>query len=178
MLKKSLTAALLVSLLSSLAFGYTQGAEWQKFNSPEGRFNILMPSKPEHEVKEVDSPLGKLTLYAYAASNDTGYFLVSYGDYPVEPKDAAQKEMVLDGVRTGVLNGLGAEMSGEKKITLAGHPGREFTANKAIQGTEVVFTWRIYLVGQRLYQLAAVTPKASAGSPEISKFLTSFDLNK
>jgi hypothetical protein len=177
MLKKTLTATLFVALLSSLAFGYQQGAGWEKFNSPEGRFNILMPAKPEQKVKEVDSPVGKQTLYTYSVLNNTGYFGVTYGDYPVEPNSAAQKETVLDRI-TKSLAARGAEMIGEKKITLAGHPGREFTVDKNIQGTDVVYNWRIYLVGQRLYQLAVVTPKANAGSPDVAKFLTSFELSK
>lgn len=178
MLKKTFAAVLVVVLTGTLAFGFQEPAKWERFNSPEGRFNILMPKKPEVEVKDVDSAIGKLTLYAYSASTVTGYYLVSYGDYPVEPKDVAQREKVLDGVRSGVLNGLEAKMDSEKKITLGEHPGREFTAAKNVQGSDVVFNWRIFLVGRRLYQLAVVTQKGDAASPDIAKFLTSFDLNK
>ena len=176
MFKKILAAVLLVTILGTLAFRYGQGVGWENFNSPEGRFNILMPTKPKLEVKEVDSRVGKLTLYAYSASNNTGYFIVSYADYPAEPNE---KETMLDAVRTGVLNGLSVAMSGtEKKIAIFGYPGREFSASKTVQDTEVIFTWRIYLVGRRLYQLAVVTPKADANSPDIAKFLTSFELSK
>lgn len=178
MLKKILIAPLLVVLVSTPAFGFQQDALWEKFNSPEGKFNILMPSKPTLEVKEVDSSLGKLTLYLYSTSNSTGYFLASYGDYPVGPKDANEAESVLDGVRDGIQKGSTSEIVSEKKILIASYPGREITTRKAAQGEVVVFKWRVYLVGRRLYETVAATGQKDSESPEIMKFLTSFDLNK
>jgi hypothetical protein len=178
MLKKILIAPLLVVLVSTPAFGFQQGALWEKFNSPEGKFNILVPSKPALEVRDVDSSLGKLTLYLYTTSNSSGYFLASYGDYPVAPKDANQAESVLDGVRDGIQTGSKSEIVSEKKISLDSYPGREITTRKTDQGEVVVFKWRIYLVGRRLYENAVGTLQKDSESPEIMKFLTSFDLNK
>jgi hypothetical protein len=178
MLKKILIAPLLVVLVSTLAFGFQQGALWEKFNSPEGKFNILMPSKPTLEVRDVDSAVGKLTIYLYSTSNSTGYFLASYGDYPTAPKDANEAESVLDGVREGIQKGSKSEIVSEKKILIDTYPGREITTSKANQGEVVVFKWRICLVGRRLYQNAVGTMQKDSESPEIMKFLTSFDLNK
>jgi len=180
MLKKaSAFAALLVLLTCGHAFAQQPVAPWQKFTSPEGRFSVLMPAKPVVETKDVDSPVGKLTLYAYSASNNTGFFLASFGDYPAEPKDAANAETVLDAVQSGVLKGIEAEASaGAKKISLGGFSGREFSAKKEMQGMKVVFNWRIYLAGRRLYQLAVVTQDTAVPSPEITKFFTSFDITR
>jgi len=177
--KASAFAALLVLLTWANASAQQPPAPWEKFNSPEGRFNVLMPTKPSVEVKEVESALGKLTLYAYSSSNNRGYFLASFGDYPTEPKDAANVETVLEAVQAGVLKGLELEASGPaKKISLSGFPGREFSAKKEMQGMKVVFNWRIYLAGRRLYQLAVVTQDTAVPSPEIGKFLTSFNITK
>ncbi|MDT4898643.1 MAG: hypothetical protein QOH25_3720 [Acidobacteriota bacterium] len=178
MLKKIVTASLLVLLVSTLAFSFQQSAPWEKFNSPEGKFNVLMPSKPKAQTSEVDSAIGKLTLYVYASPSSIGYFAVSYGDYPVEPKDASQKESVLDRVQNGILSNLKTEPVSAKKISLYGHPGREFSAKKMVEGADAVFNWRILLVGNRLYQLVAVTAQKDSESPEVAKFITSFELNK
>jgi hypothetical protein len=178
MLKKILIAPLLVVLVSTLAFGFQQGALWEKFNSPEGKFNILAPSKLALKVGEVDSVQGKLTLYLYSTSNSSGYFLASYGDYLVGPKDANEAESVLDGVRDGIQAGTKTEIVSEKKILIDGYPGREITTRKTDQGEVVIFKWRIYLVGRRLYENAVGTLQKDSESPDIMKFLTSFDLNK
>jgi len=178
MLKKILFAPLIVALVSTLAFGLQQDAPWEKFNSPEGKFNVLMPSKPTLEVSDVDSSVGKLTLYRYSTSNSTGYFLASYGDYPTAPKDANEAESVLDRAREGISEGSKSEIVSEKRILIAGYPGREITTRKAAQSDMVVFKWRIYLVGRRLYETVAATVLKDSESPDIMKFLTSFDLNK
>ena len=180
MIKKTHAAALLLVLLACASASAQQPAQaWEKFNSPEGRFSVQLPTKPAYEAKEVDSSVGKLTLNAYSASNDRGYFLASFGDYPAEPKDAAQIDKVLDSVVSGVLKGLNAELTSEvKNISLTGNPGREFAAKKAEQGMNVVFTWRIYLVGRRLYQIAVVTQAGDEKSPEVAKFLASFGITK
>ena len=103
--------------------------------------------------------------------------MLSYADYPNEASSVTQQEAVLDGVRGGVLKGLEAELMSETKVTLNGHPGREFRAKKLSEGSEVVFSWRILLVGRRLYQMGVVTTKADAESADIQKFFTSFQLS-
>jgi hypothetical protein len=177
-MKKILLASLVVVSLSTLAFGLQQGAPWQKFNSPEGKFNVLMPSEPTLEVRDVDSAVGMLKLYLYSTSTSSGYFLASYGDYPTAPKDANEAESVLDGVRDGIVSGSKSELVSEKKISLYGYPGREIITKKTNEGEVVIFHWKICLVGRRLYQLTVGTTQKDSEIPDVMKFLSSFDLNK
>jgi hypothetical protein len=159
-----------------IATAFQTQSTWTTFESPEGRFSIVLPSQPKIETREVDSALGKLTMYSYSSSNNVGHYMVSFGDYPKEATDDAQREAQLDGVRGGVLKGLQAEILSENKITLNGYPGREFKAKRTVDGVEVVFNWKILLVGRRLYQVAAVTSSADSNSPDIAKFASSFHL--
>lgn len=185
--KKIRFVPIVVLLVTSLASAFQEPEPWRTFNSPEGKFSLLMPTEPKVKVQEVDSAVGKLTLYTYASSNKVAYMMASYGDYPKEPADAANAEKVLDDVREGVLKSIGGEVISGNKIVLKGrasagaavleYPGREFAAKKTGQDSEVVYNWRVYLVGRRLYQLAAVTNKADAASPDVPKFLTSFQLS-
>lgn len=174
MIKLLTKASLLIIFLSVVAFGQ-QPAPWQKFDSPEGKFNVLLPSQPEVEVKDVDSAIGKLTLYAYSSKNDTSYFQVSYADYSIAPGDE-QIEGVLDGIRRGVMDGLKAELISEKKVSLHSYPGREFIAQKTDEGIDIVFNWKVILVGRRVYQLAVATSPKDSDSADVHKFLSSFDL--
>jgi len=186
MLKKLRVVPIIVLLLSPIASAFQEAEPWRNFNSPEGKFSVLLPTEPKVEVQDVDSAVGKLTLYSYASSSKAAYLMVSYGDYPTEPADAANAERVLDEVLGGVLKSIAGEKLSGDKIVLKGransgatpidYPGREFTAKKIVEGSEVIFSWKIYLVGRRLYQLAAVTNKADATSPDVAKFLTSFQV--
>jgi hypothetical protein len=134
-----------------------------------------MPNKPAADVKDVDSVVGKLQLHSFTSSNAAAYFMVSYGDYPTEPT-ADRREKVLDGVRDGVVSSLEGVLLSETKTTIDGYPGREFLAKKTVDGDELIFSWHIYLVGPRLYQVAAVAKKPDSTSPEITKFFNSFHL--
>jgi hypothetical protein len=165
---------------------FQETAPWKTFNSAEGKFSVLLPAEPERQVQDLDSVVGKLTMYSYTCLGKAGYLMVSYSDYPREATDAANAEQILDGVVAGVQKSLAGEVIPSNKIVLKGsakndatlveYPGREFTGKKMHEGSEIFYSWKVYLVGRRLYQLAALTNKANATSPDVSKFLTSFQL--
>ncbi len=175
MLKKAPITLLIVIACCAIAFGFQLPSDWVSFNSPEGRFSVGMPNKPADDVKDVDSVVGKLQLHSFTSSNAVAYFMVSYGDYPNEPT-SDRREKVLDGVRDGVVSSLEGVLLSETKTTIDGYPGREFIAKKTVDGDELIFNWHIYLVGPRLYQVAAVAKKSDSTSPEITKFFNSFRL--
>ena len=177
MFKKIFAISIMVLLLNGVGWAFQERVEWPTLSSPEGRFSALMPEKPKTSVQHVDTAVGKLAYYSFASSNNTCHFMISYADYPHEPASATQTEAVLDGVRGGVMKGLAAELMSETKVTLNGHPGRELRAKKMSEGSEVVFSWKMFLVGRRLYQMAVVTSKANAESADIQKFFTSFQLS-
>ena len=177
MLKKTLAAAFFVLLLNSFTFGFQRSPPWQMFNSPEGKFNILAPSKPKLKVEDIDSPPGKVTYYSYSSVSNVGFFSITYFDHPVEAKNASEINSRLDVIRDGVLSTLGGEVVSEKKMRLYGYPGREFFVKKSEKGSDDLYQWRIFLVGKRVYQLAVATERKDSGSPDIAKFFTSFNLN-
>jgi V8-like Glu-specific endopeptidase len=175
--KKIYSIALVTVVCATFALAVQTPIEWVKVDSTEGRFTAVMPSKPDKGVREVDTAVGKLQLYTFGSSNNTGQFMLSYADYPSEATTATQQEAVLDGVRGGVLKGLQADLISETRVTIKGYPGRELRATKMTEDTEVVFSWKMFLVGRRLYQMGVVTVKADAGSPDIQKFFMSFQLS-
>jgi hypothetical protein len=178
-LKKTLTVSFFVVLVHSLAFGFQRGAPWQPFNSPEGKFNVLTPSKPKLQIDDVDSPSGKLQYYRFTSVSKIGLFSITYFDHPELPKDAGQIEARIDVIRDGILGSLGGERISEKKIRLFGYPGREFAVKKAEQGSEdLLYQWRIFLVGRRVYQVVVATDRKDSGSPDVAKFFTSFVLSR
>jgi hypothetical protein len=177
-MKKKLIAIVIVLVFTTQTFGSLQSAVWEKFNSSEGRFSILVPSTPKPDVNQVDSAVGELTVYSYNSSNSVGLFVVTYTDYPFEANGADHIEAVLDGVRKGVLEGSGADLIDEKKILQSSYPGRVFRARKTVNGAAVIFNWKVVLVGRRLYQLAIATNVKDSKSPDIARYLDSFELKK
>lgn len=179
MLKKTLAISIMILLLNGAGLAFQERVEWPTLSIAEGRFSVLMPTKPETGVRDVDTTVGKLALYTFASSNTIGYFLLSYADYPNEASTATQQEAVLDGVRGGVLKGLDAELISETRVTLRGHPGREFRAKKLSEGSEVVYSWKLFLVGRRLYQMGGSYhqgQRAVGGHSEVLHVVSAFKL--
>ena len=102
--------------------------------------------------------------------------MLSYADYPNEA-NTAEKDKVLDGVIDGVLKGLQGELISQNKVTLKGNPGREMRARRTVEGSEMIFSWKVILVGRRLYQMGVGTTKSDAESPDIQKFFMSLQLS-
>jgi hypothetical protein len=182
MIKKTFAAAMtmtgvaiLIGVMASVAFAQ-ENSGWTSFTSPEGRFSVLMPSKPNIEIKDTDTAQGTLPLHLVSASNENAYFLISYNDFP--NVDEANKQAALEAGRTGAIQSMGGELISERKISIGNNPGLEFSAKKVSEGSEIIANARLYFVGHRLYQMLVLAYKPHADSPDIQKFLLSFELAK
>jgi hypothetical protein len=167
--------AILIGVMGSVAFAQ-ENPDWTSFTSPEGRFTILMPAKPKIEVKNTDTAQGTLPLHLFSAANDNAYFLVTYNDFPTVNEINVQA--ALEAGRTGALDSMGGVLISERKISLGNNSGLEFSAKKISEGSEIIANARLYFAGHRLYQILVLTYKPHADSPDIQKFLNSFQLAK
>jgi len=171
-MKRVIVALIACLFLSSFAAATQR--EWVALSSPEGRFSILFPKEPTQELKDVDYVVGKLTMYT--ASSSTVTYMASFADYPSEPGTDRQQP-VLDALRDSLASKLEARVFDETKISLNGNPGLEFRISKTLEnGQEVIYHWRAYLVGRRLYQVAASYYKRDAQPRELPKYFGSFQL--
>ncbi|HEX8494071.1 MAG TPA: hypothetical protein VF658_14590 [Pyrinomonadaceae bacterium] len=144
-------------------------AGWILHSSTAGRFSILMPSEPKVQEQPVDTAVGKLINHIFLAQKGSAAFAISYADYP---QNNADPQGVLDTVRDGAINGIKGTLVSGKNITHKTFPGREFQAST--QGA--LYTSRIFLVNNRLYQMVVVAPVGHLTDAEVNRFLTSFDL--
>ena len=147
-------------------------SDWKEFASKEGRFKVLMPSEPTHRENETESDFGKGTLIMETVEHSGGMFGANYCDYPAEIKKHSP-DRVLDSSRDGCVANLDGKLVSEKKIKLGEHPGRDIQVE--VDGKHI-FRARVYLVGQRLYQVVVFGPKELATSKDAEKFLKSFEL--
>lgn len=142
---------------------------WINYSSRTGRFSIMMPAEPTLQEQPVDTAAGKLMNYVFLSQKGSAAFAISYADYP---QNDADPQGVLDRVRDGAVTGIKGTLVSGKNITHKGYPGREFQAST--QGA--LYTSRIFLVKDRLYQMVVVAPATQLSAAETNRFLTSFDL--
>ena len=135
---------------------YTQ-TDWIKFNSPEGRFSVLLPHEPKFESVAATETSG-ITNYRYS-DIESGYgFICEYFDVPSAGDDV---QSFLDTTRDGILKGAGATKVSEEKISLNSYPGRELQMSFTLkEGTEIIARTRIYLVDKRLYSITFMNVKS------------------
>jgi hypothetical protein len=170
---KHVIVALITCLFLSSFAAATQ-REWVAFSSPEGRFSIQFPKEPVQELKDVEYAAGKLAMYT--ASSPTVTYMASFADYPSEP-GADRQQLVLNGLRDSLASKLEARVFDETKISLSGNPGLEFRMSKTLEnGQEIIYYWRAYVVGRRLYQVAASYYKRDSQPRELPKYFGSFQL--
>ena len=153
-----------------------QVAAWQEFTSREGRFSVLFPGKPLHQEANEPSPLGEIAGHLYGVTTSpNGGFFVGYHDFPMLPNVRIDRRRALTGARDGAIRNVQGTLETEKRLTLNGHPGREFAAS-APMGVRV--RARLYFVGNRMYSVIATGSREELNSPDVGKFLESFKLTR
>jgi hypothetical protein len=155
--------------------------DWQSFSFDVGKFSIEIPVVPKvvKDFTEIDGE--KLDWNLFRADDDfywnsfkaedepADLYVVGYTDLSAEYVRQGD-ETVLDKMSNGLLRELELQELGDKsqKISLDGHPGREFLNTQE----EKIVAMRLYLVGQRLYGLFAVSEDIT----KIERFFSSFEL--
>jgi hypothetical protein len=163
-------ALLLTLTLAAFAYGFQTDAGWTKVEPEAGRFSVLMPGTPEAKVNTTDSQYGPYTVHLFTFHNPRGIYMAGWVDYAPTFKFDVQGE--INANRDNFLKGVNARLLTEKKITLDGNPGLEFTA----ESNDVQFIKsRVYIVGSRPYQLITLT-NLKEEQANVDKFLASFKI--
>jgi hypothetical protein len=144
------------------------GQRMVEYVSEEGKFRVLMPESPE-PVKDPDLPRGVKKVWLLQRS---GSYSVAWEDLP--PSDVSPDKR-LDDACKAALKALKAKDQTWTEITLAGrYPGRELVSEAP--GSKGIIHDRMYLVGNRLYQVVITGSKWWVESDTSKKVLDSFQL--
>ena len=158
------TAVLIVlTLLCYSAFGQAT-KDWIRFEPQNGGFVIMMPDKPKEDVDVKDA----FTTHLFTVSAGKAVYLVGFGDYAASVKLDPQKE--LEANRDNFNKGLKATLLTSSAYNMDGRLGLEFTS----ETTSADLKSRVFIVGNRVIQLATLVAKGSNEQPNVDKFLDSF----
>ena len=148
---------------------------WKQYSSSPGQFTILFPGNPLEFQETIDTPLGEIDLFGFGVErpNEAGY-LVAYSDFPVNlTQSPVPLEDLLAGIMTGFINSIGGEVLSQNSISLNGFPGQE--ARIQLENNFVA-RYRVFIVNERMYQLAVFTDKEQYLPKSIEGFFDSFQL--
>src|SRR5262249_16395152 len=144
---------------------------WAEFTSPDKRYKLLMPGKPE--LQKPGKGISTDTKM-YLVELKSSAFVVAATEIPPRLMKGMTVENRLKAAGKGFADRTpGAKVASEKKIELDTHAGREFVIDA---GDKTEYVVRAYLVENRLYLLAAGGKEFSAEHADVVKFLSSFKL--
>lgn len=176
-IKNIIGFAIGLAVVSGL-FYYIRGGdkltEFKPYHSDEGKFSVLFPGEPEKELQQVNTSIGPLEFIMYQAGSEKIGFIVGYVDYPKQMFENVVLEKMLDGARDGAVQNVNGTLKYEKVLDLHGNPGRELEINVPNKATVKV---RIILIGNRLYQVMAVSESKKALKKNCPKFFDSFKVD-
>jgi len=147
---------------------------FEPYHSEEGRFSGLFPGQPERELKEMNTPIGTLDFIMYSAGSKKIGFIVGYVDYPQETFKNADIEKMLDGARDGAAQNVNGILENERVLDFHGNPGREIEIKVPKKAT---IKARVILIGNRLYQVMAVSESNSILEEKSPDFFDSFEVD-
>lgn len=157
-----LVPGFLLALASSLP---AQSTDWVKVAPAGGGFTLMMPAEP----KELElTPLPDFASHGYGVEVDGVIYVCLYGDYAASIHLNPDAELAAN--RDNFLKTLNASLISTKKIELDGRAGLEFTGENA----QTTFQSKVYILGNRIYQIAVGVPKGTGDSANAARFLKSF----
>ncbi len=164
----------LACLLLSLAVAKADGL-MSVFTPPEGRFSVYMEGKPI--IKSMGLS-GISSGKCYGHDEKEGGYWVTWADVPLGSADSVDAiNRGLNGACNGAVVGMNAKESARYSVNLqGGYPGRQVEG--ALPNSQGFFRMRMFLVGNRLYQLVVVGHKAYLAEGNPNKFLNSLTITQ
>lgn len=173
---RGIAIVILVLLGTGVGSSFQGSGDWIKYDSPKGRYSVLVPGEPRLSRQEILTSSGKkVTQYRATASESNFAVFVGYYDY------ASAMRYSLNQARGGIVASLGTLLS-ESEISLGGHPGLEMNISaKRPDGTEFLVRVRIYDVDRRVYVLQFIIPRSEdndVSAQKATRYFDSFRLTK
>lgn len=155
--------------------GAAAAEEPWKLLKPDGLgFSVEMPVGPSASEQDVDigeEQSAKMRVYQIISGGVI--YDLTLADYPAGTVRSIGVEKMLDNARDGAMRNTQGPLISETKIVVVGQPARELIVDMPM-GTRL--RCRLFTVGDRLFNIGAITKKGNETAPEIEKFLASFQL--
>lgn len=173
---RSVLLALLVVSAAGFGLAGCGGDDEEKavpFESPEGRFRVDFPGKPERQ-DQTESAAGiplKITLFTVDAGDKA--YSVAYSDLPPQAA-AAPPATVLQGVPEGSAGRVPGKVRSKNMSTFVGSPSIDYVIDGEGSSKGALVNAKAVLAGGRLYIIQAAAKNTD--TPFYQRMLASFQL--
>ena len=146
-----------------------EAVDFAAFEDPNGLFTASYPGTPSEMKQSVTSEGTAIDLYSYMLEQDDALYNVMYSAIPEGA--AADPAAMLE----GAVSNIPYTIEDSKDITLGEYQGKELKYSAPLGSDTIVFYHRVYIAGDHVYQLQAVS-ESGERTPEIDTFFNSFAL--
>ena len=144
-----------------------------KYYSKDGNFKVNFTGEPKVSNEPIETEIGNIEMYMFMYEKSaTEIEMIAYSDYPSAMIEASNPDDLLVGAKNGAINNLGAKITSEEKIDFDGNPGYIFNGDN---GSYYLY-YKIFLKGNRLYQIAIMRDGSTPTDEAIKNFVDSFEL--
>ena len=162
------SVAVIVLLLGLVQAASGSQSDWVKVAPFGGGFSVMMPAKPEENVRLGDD----FTAHLFTVTTDNALYTVAYGDYAPSVHFNVDDELAAH--RDNFLKRLNAGLISTKQLMIEGRKGIEFTG----ENDQASFKSRVFIFGIRFYQIAVAVFKGSEDTTNSNRFFASFEFVK
>lgn len=139
------------------------------FAPPNAGFSAQFPAVPTEQTIKA----GDIDVRMFAVEIKPVTYYACYNEYAAST-NSVTPEQRLDGARDGAVSNIKGTLIAETEIMLDNYPGRDIQI--ASMDNQFTIRTRMYMVNNRLYQIAVVTAKDTAFTDGMTAFLDSFKL--
>ncbi len=164
---------ILLFLIFSVTNAYPNN--WQTYTIPGGNFTIQFPGEPEQNTQEVATAFGNVEMKMLMYSVEDFYCAVAFADLLQLPRTKTEVDSFFNNAIKGMVHKANGQLVFKQPITYDNYPGREIKL-LVMNGTAIL-RGRLFLAGNRLYQLIAITKSGNNKTEMIEKFWDSFTID-
>ena len=146
---------------------------WSRVIIEEAGFTVKMPPGTiTNEVKIVEAPKGDIKFNIMASHPPSSRYVIAYSEKVAPERFSNAKEILNNTQETIIKNNVGLNKVAENNFTFKNYPGKQFN----LKNPNETITFRLLLIGQRLYVLAVNQQNDTMSIKAINTFFDSFDL--
>lgn len=145
------------------------------FTAPDSSFQINFPRPPLADTALVKADVGEVEMYSFKVDQGNQVLTVAFSDFPTALVELSDPKELLTGGKNTAMNSLELKLIDEEKETsIDGFPGIYFKGH-----SDKYYTiYKVYMVKNRLYQVAITKSGAYPNPTEVQAFSDSFTLLK
>lgn len=145
---------------------------WQKFIFRDAGFSVWMPQAIQsEETVNLDTKSGNISFEVFATHPQTLRYVAAYSQI-LDQTQLNNPQTLLDAVRDGIIAKTKYQLINDQSISWKNYPGILLS----METKEEMITFKVYLIGKRVYILGASQEQTRAIDQNVLDFFDSFRL--